>query len=420
MKLLVLGGGLMGPAAAWWLLKQDSVEQVLLVDRDRRALGKVRRKLAAVARARLATCPFDLLDPGAAAELMKEFDAVVSALPPALIPTAIRAALTAGTPLIDLNWPAASELRPLRHLAEQTGGLALLGCGVDPGLTEILGRYAAQQLDQVEELHGYCGGLPRQPAPPLGYKIVFGGRQLPLREEDALRLEKGRLKPVARYSEVEQVSFEGIGELEAYDEGFPPWLLELPELHGLRRGSQKTLRWPGYAVRVGLLRELGLLSQRPVQVEGQEVIPKQLLDALLRPRVKLRPKERDLTLFRVVARGRRNEAPAEVRIEMVDRYDSASGWTSMARVTAFTAASIALMAARGELTGCGLLPPERLLTGALLQHLLADLEGENISFLLTWQQTGALVADDSGGQPRMQPCRLQQKRKFTEARHEAG
>jgi len=410
MKILVLGGGLMGPAAAWWLLRRNEVEQVMLVDRDRRALGKGRRKLAPCGDSKLATSAVDLRDVTATTELVRQFDAVVSALPPALIPAAIRAALGAGTPLVDLNWPPDEELRPLRRLAKKTGGLALLGCGVDPGLTEILGRYAASQLEHVEELHGYCGGLPRKPAPPLGYKIVFGGRQLPLREEEALRLEEGRLRRVPRYSEVEEVHFDGFGELEAYDEGFPPWLLELPELQGLRRGSQKTLRWPGYAVRAGLLRELGLLSQRPLKVEGQTVVPKQLLDALLRPRVKLRPKERDLTLFRVVARGTRNASPAELCIEMVDRYDAKSGWTSMARVTAFTAASIALMAADGTLAGAGLLPPERLVTGVALKRLLSELEAEGIRFCLTWKQTGSLMVEETGPQPKMQPCRPRQRK----------
>ena len=68
----------------------------------------------------------------------------------------------------------------------------MLGCGLEPGLTEILARRLAERLDRVDELHILCGGVPERPAPPLGYKIVFGGRELPLREAPAPAVVDGR------------------------------------------------------------------------------------------------------------------------------------------------------------------------------------------------------------------------------------
>ena len=43
-----------------------------------------------------------------------------------------------------------------------------------------------------------------------------------------------------------------------------------------------TCRWPGYAAKVTVLKEMGLLSQEPVDVDGVPVVPKKLLDALLK------------------------------------------------------------------------------------------------------------------------------------------
>jgi hypothetical protein len=91
----------------------------------------------------------------------------------------------------------------------------------------------------------------------------------------------------------------GVGELEAWQEGVATSLLEIPALRGLRVGTQKTLRWPGYAARVSVLRDLGLLSESPVEVDGSPVIPKRLVDAVLYPSVRLGPGEGDLALLRV-------------------------------------------------------------------------------------------------------------------------
>jgi lysine 6-dehydrogenase len=273
---------------------------------------------------------------------------------------------------------------------ENAGSLVILGCGVEPGLTEIMARYLAERLDRVDELHIMCGGIPEVPAPPLGYKIVFGGRQLPLREYDARVVENGRLASVPRYSGVEQVFFPGVGECEAWHEGFMPWLLDLDALKGLKTGTQKTVRWPGYAAKVTLLKELGLLSFEPVEVDGVPVVPKKLLDALLYPRVRLDEGEHDLTLFRVEVVGHKDGRPRRDAIEMVDRYDDALGFTSMARCTAFTGAIVARMIARGDLQASGLLTPEQLITGPLFDRLVEELSAQNVRFTLTTNEGAPL------------------------------
>jgi len=126
-------------------------------------------------------------------------------------------------------------------------------------------------------------------------------------------------------SGVEPVFFAGVGACEAWHEGFMPWLLELPALRGLRLGTQKTVRWPGYAAKVTVLKEMGLLSLEPVMAEGVAVATKKLLDALLYPRVRLEEGERDITVFRVEAVGEKEGRPRRYRVGMVDRYDISRG-----------------------------------------------------------------------------------------------
>ncbi|RLC74194.1 MAG: hypothetical protein DRI81_14195 [Chloroflexi bacterium] len=381
MKILILGSGLMGPAAAFNAISDPDVSQVVVCDLNRRQLDECASKLAAFEGAeKLSTTLLDLNDQDAAAKLMADFAVVVCALPSAMSGPAIRAAIQAYTPLVDLARLDQDRFSLLKREVEAAGGFVITGCGVEPGLTEIVARHLAEKLDRVDELHIQCGGIPEEPAPPLGYKIVFGGRQMPLRERDALFVENGELKPAPRYSGVEQTVFPGVGECEAWHEDFMPWLLELPALKNLRVGTQKTVRWPGYAAKVTVLKEMGLLSQEPVGVDGARVAPKKLLDALLYPHVRLEEGQRDITLFRVQAVGEKDGRPRTYEVEMVDRYDEELGFTSMARTTAFTGAIVARMIARGDLQASGLLPPEQVITGILFDRLMEELAAVNIKF----------------------------------------
>jgi lysine 6-dehydrogenase len=385
----------MGPAAAFNAMSDPNVSQVVICDLSQRQLDACVSKLAGMRDIeKLSTVLLDLNDQAAASRLMADFDAAIGALPRSASVLAIRAATRANTPLVDLARPDPDQLPGLREEVKAGGGLVVLGCGLEPGLTEIMARYLAERLDQVDELHIKCGGIPEKPTPPLGYKIVFGGQQLPLRESDALIVEDGQLKPVPRYSGVEPVVFSGVGECEAWHEGFMPWLLELPALKGLRVGTQKTVRWPGYASRVTVLKEMGLLSQEPVEVDGVQVVPKKLLDTLLYPRVRLEEGERDITVFRVEAMGEKEGRSRRYKIEMVDRYDEELGFTSMARTTAFTGAIVARMIARGDLKASGILPPEQVITGPLFDRLVGELAAVNIEFDITVEKANTIIAKE--------------------------
>jgi lysine 6-dehydrogenase len=391
MKIVVLGSGLMGPAAAFNAMSDPNVSQVTLCDASPPQLAAARARLEAMAGSeKLAEVVLDLSDQDAAAGLLAGFDAVLAALPKAAIPLGIRAAAAARLPLVDLSWPPEAELADLRQRVEDAGSLVILGCGVEPGLTEIMTRHLAEELDRVDEVHIQCGGIPEEPAPPLGYKIVFGGRQLPLRETDAQRVENGKLVPVPRYSGVERVFYPGVGECEAWHEGFMPWLLDLEALKGLKAGTQKTVRWPGYADKVTFLRDLGLLRQDPIEVDGVAVAPKKLLDTLLYPRVRLEEGERDITCFRVEVIGEKKGHLRRDKIEMVDRYDTVLGITSMARTTAFTGAIVARMVARGDVVARGVRTPEQLVTGQHFDRLVAELAAAGVHFEMTKEKVKTL------------------------------
>ena len=135
-----------------------------------------------------------------------------------------------------------------------------------------------------------------------------------------------------------------------------------------------------------MLKELGLLSEGPVEVDGTKVAPKRLVDAVLYPRGRLQEGERDIVLFRVEAVGKKQGAPCRLMVEMVDRYDETLGFTSIGRTTACTGAIVARMIAQGEIKVKGLLTPELVITGPLLNKLVGELEAVNVRFEETTEE----------------------------------
>ena len=176
MRILILGGGLMGPAAAFNAISDPDVSQVVVCDSSQRQLDGCASKLAGFeGTEKISTILLDLNDQAAAAKLMSDFDVAVGALPQSVNVLGIRAAIQVNTPLVDLARLDRSELPKLRREVEAVGGLVVPGCGLEPGLTEIMARYLAEKLDQVDELHIQCGGVQKSLPHPWATKSSSAG-----------------------------------------------------------------------------------------------------------------------------------------------------------------------------------------------------------------------------------------------------
>ena len=374
MKIVIFGSGLIGPAVAYNLMSDQEVSQVTICDLDQTKLDTALSQLSSIKGSdKVDSAVIDLTDKAASIKKISEYDVAVGALPRPAITCGILAATEAGVPWVDLLWPPDADKLELKKQVEDAGALVILGCGVEPGLSEMTARYLGEKMDQAHEVHIKCGGIPENPSPPLGYKIVYGGTELPLQADDARIIENGKIVPITRYSDTEIIEFSGVGECEAWHEGIFPWLVDLDVFKDLKLGTQKTIRWPGFAAKATMLRELGFLSHEPLEVDGAKIAPKRFLDALLYPSVKLAENEREITIFRVEVLGEKDNKPHRYCADMIDRYDDSLGFTSMARTTGFPGGIIARMVARGEISKRGYLTPEQVVTGSLYESLLAQL-----------------------------------------------
>lgn len=382
MKIAVIGAGLMGPAFALDCLGDDDVEEVLLVDIDPKRLEQVSEELGRPSK--LKTVIQDVTDRKGLADTLRGYDVAGVALLSPLNVHAIWGAIDTGVSVVELSEPDDEEIEEINREAIKARVAIIPGCGVEPGLTDVLAADGMDMLDRVEAVDIWCGGIPEEPKPPLDYKIVFGGPYLPLLPGKVKVIADGEVRYVDRYTLGDPVSFEGIDRpLECFYDGFPETLHLVEKFDGVKRCTEVTVRYEGYCEKVNFLDGCGLLSHEPVEFKGGEIVPFEAFSRIIHPKVRLEPGERDITVLRVRVQGEENGEETVYNYEMVDRYDDEKGITSMAKTTSYTAAIVARMLGRGEITEKGYVPPVKVLRGGKLAELLAQLEERGVTITKT-------------------------------------
>ena len=153
-KVLVLGAGLMGPAIAGDLLRFGIADNVVIADLDSVRVAEAVRYLDPFRRAGRAIegRVLDLRDRKALVEEMRRADVVAGAYPVAAVREVTEACVEAGAHLCDLTGSAAGfDVFDYHDAALQAGVTILPGCGVAPGLTNILAGQGASRFDRADE-----------------------------------------------------------------------------------------------------------------------------------------------------------------------------------------------------------------------------------------------------------------------------
>jgi saccharopine dehydrogenase (NAD+, L-lysine forming) len=167
VKVLVIGAGGVGTAFARIAARRNSFEQVVMADFDR---GRA-EEAALSASAQFSGVAVDASDEGAIADLMaaEAVDAVLNAVDPRFVMPIYRAALRAGITYVDMAMSLSHPHPDRPHTAtgvklgdeqfelasqwEERGQLALVGMGVEPGLSDIFARHASDRLfSSIEEI----------------------------------------------------------------------------------------------------------------------------------------------------------------------------------------------------------------------------------------------------------------------------
>lgn len=350
----VVGAGRQGTAAAYDMARFGDAREVHIADADlgsaRRAVDRV-NGLTGTAIARAAQV--DAADATSLRAFLEPVDSFLSAVPYWLNPGITRVAIEAHASMTDLGGNTDLVRQQLRLGPEaEAAGIAIVpDCGQVPGMGTSLTVYAISLLDETDEVTFWDGGNPLHPRPPFNYILTFNIAGLTNEYHGVahfLRDGKRVEVPTFRDEDYETVDFpEPIGRMEAFVAGggtsTMPWTFE----GRLRTLWNKTLRWPGHFAEWKAYMQAGLLETEPIDVGGVRVVPREVLHALLDPRIRARPGEPDLVIVRVLAKGLKDGRPARALVELIDRFDETTGFTAMERTTGWDGSIKAIMNAHG-------------------------------------------------------------------------
>ena len=226
-------------------------------------------------------------------------------------------------------------------------------------MVNILAQYGIEQLDSVDSVRIYVGGLPQHPEPPLNYQIVYSLEGvLDYYTTKSWVVRDGKREQVTALSEREIVEFDKpAGSLEAFHTAGGLSTMAFRYEGKIPTMEYKTLRYPGHAAIMETIRELGLLDLEPVDVKGTKVVPRDVFVSVVGPKL-TKPQGKDLLALRVTVTGTKGGVPAKRQFDLIDKYDEKNGISAMMRTTGYSLSITGQMQARGQVTPPGVWTPD--------------------------------------------------------------
>lgn len=353
MKILVLGGaGAMGTVTVRDLAESPDVSKVIvgdvLVERANQLKSLVGSEKVSVRRVDVSNC-------AGLVESMKEADVVANATPYHLNVQIMKAAMNAGKSLVDLGgvYYTTQKQLELNEEAKKAGITVVPGCGLAPGITDILAKYAAGKLDAIDEVHIKYGEVNLTPAK---YKWSF-----------RTVLEEYTTGPVVyqngEYNKLPPFSGKQIVK-------FPEPIGERTCCYGLYSGVATLPRTIGKGVkvvdclmvhreedeqRIKVLNEMGLTSSEPIDFKGVTVSPREFLIRCAPPPD---AKAKDVAGAIVEVIGEKAGEKTKCTYSLVHSYHEKYGVSALAYLTGVPLSIASQMLAKRENPELGVLPPE--------------------------------------------------------------
>ncbi|MGB5574644.1 MAG: saccharopine dehydrogenase C-terminal domain-containing protein [Thermoanaerobaculia bacterium] len=351
----VLGGGRQGTAAAFDMATRGDASSVSIADLDPEAARRAARRVNKLAGAEVARgSGIDVTNPVALLGFLKGTDSFLSAVPYYLNLPIAEVAIEVGSSMCDLGGNTALVRRQLAldSRARDAGISIIPDCGQVPGMGTSLMTYTMDLLDEPREVMMWDGGIPARPEPPWKYALTFNIAGLTNEYDgNGTFLRGGEITEVPCFDPegYELLDFPPpFGRLEAFvtagGTSTMPWTFA----GKLQTLENRTIRYPGHASQWQAFRDAGLFEQELIEIQGARVRPREVLHAVLGPRLEVHGEFEDAVIIRVVARGHHRGKPAEAQLDLVDFFDPETGFTSMQRTTGWDGAIVAEMMARGE------------------------------------------------------------------------
>ena len=378
MRILVIGAGGVGAAAAAIARRRDFFERMVLADLDP---ARAEAAIAGLGDDRFGAAAIDASDPAAIVALARSerADTILNACDPWLNPPIFQAALEAGCTYLDMAMTLSSRHpeRPFEEPGvmlgdeqfaaaqrwEDAGQLALVGIGVEPGLSDVFARYAQDHLfSEIDEV-GVRDGADlavegHDFAPTFSiWTTIEECLNPPLIWER----ERGFFTTVP-FSEPEVFEFpEGIGPVECVNVEHEEVVL-IPRHVECRRVTFKYGLGDEFIGVLKTLNKLGLDSTEKLRVKGVEVAPRDVVAAALPDPATLGDKMTGRTCAGtlITGKGKDGEPRATYLYQVADNETTmrTDGAQAVVWQTAVNPVAAMELIAAGAWSGAGVLGPE--------------------------------------------------------------
>ncbi len=381
MRILLVGVGTVGEAIARMAAQRDWCEAMVLADYavDRaEALARVLNDAS-----RFPVEQIDAREAASVTDVARRHgaDLVMNAVDPRFVMPIFDGALAAGANYMDMATslsrphPEDPFHRPGVKLGDEqfardaewktAGRLALLGMGMDPGLTDVFAAHAAKHLfDEIEEIHVRDGGDLSIPgyafAPVFSIWTTIEECLNPPVVWDGERRDWITTEP---FSAPEEFPFpEGIGPVECVNVEHEEVLL-VPRYIDAKRVTFKYALGSDFIEKLRTIHALGMDSTEPVTVKGGTVSPRDVLAAVTPDPARLGDRMVGRAIVGTWIIGRKDGRPREVYLyQMADAQETlrTTGSQVVGWQTGFNPVIAMELLATGAWSGSGVLAPEAL------------------------------------------------------------
>jgi saccharopine dehydrogenase (NAD+, L-lysine forming) len=377
MRVALVGAGGVGSSIVRIAARRDFIEQMVVADYDQARAERA----AGAGGERFLPAKLDASDTAGVAELLRAYgcDVLLNATDPRFVLPLFHAALDAGADYLDMAMslsephPEAPFSRAGRKLGDdqfaeaaawlERGRLALVGMGVEPGLSDVFARYAADELFQRIDEIGVRDGAD----------LVVDGYAFAPTFSIWTTIEECLNPPLIwerergwyttePFSEPEVFEFpDGIGQVECVNVEHEEVVL-IPRWVDTGRVTFKYGLGQEFIDVLATLRKLGLDSTRPVRVGQVEVAPRDLVAACLPDPATLGDRMHGRTCAGTWVRGLgKDGGPREVYLyQVADNQEAMGKWGAQAVVwqTAVNPVAALELLDAGVWAGAGVLGPE--------------------------------------------------------------
>jgi len=347
----ILGAGMQGTAVAYDLAKFADPEVIIMGDVDPdQSQTNADRINTLVGRKICTSKQVDALDPESLHKFLEPADVVISCVPYWMHPRVAAVAARAKTHMLDMGGDTNVTWETLKvdEVAKKEGVTIVPDTGLAPGLVNNLATYFMETFDETESVKMYCGGLPQNPKPPFNYKLVFNIEGLVteyMHNSDIIR--DGKRTQVATLTELEPLMIDGLGQMEAFHTSggasTAPYTFE-GKVHSY---EYKTIRFPGHCERMRIFLDFGFWDDKPVKTRSGEAVPREIFCKLMGEALR-DPADKDQILVRGVGVGTVGGKRKKLQIDIHDKQDEKTGFSSMERMTGFSTSINAIHVAAGN------------------------------------------------------------------------